>query len=264
MMQRKSICVGCFGIVLTIAGGITWSAPEAQLQDQPRPTFDVASIKPVAPPYPSGGGPWTVNHGRFRAQIASARSVIGWAYNLMPVQVHGGPDWIDRQLYEFDAEAEKPDAGPDQVMAMVQTLLADRFKLVVHRETQEMAVYTLVLGKNGSKMQEAKDGRKNYINWTGPGHVTFTECGMRGLINVLSGTLGNPVLDKTELKGYYDFSLAFTNPRFLRSQSGGQLPTDSDPDLFTAVQEQLGLKLEMQKNPVDILVIDHIEMPSPN
>ena len=93
MMQRKWICVGCFGIVLTMAGSITWR-PQAQPQDQPPPTFDVASIKPVAPPYRSGGGPWTVNHGRFRAQTAAARWVIGWAYNLMPVQVHGGPDWI--------------------------------------------------------------------------------------------------------------------------------------------------------------------------
>ena len=262
-MQRKWICVGCFGIVLTMAGSITWS-PQAQPQDQPPPTFDVASIKPVAPPYPSGGGPWTVNHGRFRAQTAAARWVIGWAYNLMPVQVHGGPDWIDRQLYEFDAEAERPDAGPDEVRAMVQTLLAERFKLVVHRETQETEAYTLVPGKKGSKMQEAKDGRKNYINWTGPGDVTFTECNMLGLINVLSGTLGSPVIDKTGLKGFYNFSLEFTNPRFLRPQSGGQLPADSNPDLLTAVQEQLGLKLEMQKNPVDILVIDHIEMPSPN
>ena len=147
---------------------------------------------------------------------------------------------------------------------MVQTLLADRFKLVVHRESQETEVYTLVVGKKGSKMQEAKDGRKNYINWTGPGDVTFTECNVLGLINVLSGTLGSPVIDKTGLKGFYNFSLEFTDPRFLRPQSGGQLPADSNPDLLAAVQEQLGLKLEMQKNPVDILVIDHIEMPSPN
>ena len=288
MMRRKWILLGCFGIVFTPAVGIVRSAPQTQLQKAayllaavpqaqsangqttpaqtdahpaPRLAFDVASIKPVAPPYPSGGGPWTINHGKFKAQVASARNVIGWAYSLLGVQVRGGPDWVNRQQFEFDAESDS-DATPPQVKLMVQTLFADRFKLVAHRETQVLPVFTLVLGKNGSKIEKAQDGRRPFINWTGPGRVTFTDGNMLGLINILSAVLESPVIDKTGLKGAYNFNLDFTDPRFLNPQSGPS--GESDPDLMTAVQEQLGLKLEMQKNPVDILVIDHIEMPSPN
>jgi uncharacterized protein (TIGR03435 family) len=240
--------------------------PQTQTQPQSpaRIEFDVASIKPIAPPYPRGGGPWTVNHGRFRAQTAQVRAVIGFAYDLMPVQVHGGPDWLDRELYAFDAESGSSDAGPVQLRAMLQTLLMDRFKLAVHRETQEQQVGVLVVGKSGLKMQEAKEERRNYINWTGPGQVEFTEINLLGLVNVLSGTLGIPVLDNTGLKGFYNFKLQFADPRFQRPQSVGQLPVDTRPDIFTAVQEQLGLELKTQKGPREILVIDHIERPSEN
>jgi uncharacterized protein (TIGR03435 family) len=233
-------------------------------QDTTAPTaplaFEVASVKPIAPPLPSAGGAWTVTHGRFRAETGYVRDVIGWAYDLLAAQVKGGPDWIDREPYYFDARAENPDAGADQIRVMLQTLLKDRFKLVIHRDNQQAQVYTLVVGKNGSKLQDAKDGRKNYINWTGPGHVTFAENQtLDGLINVLSYLLSAPVLDETGLKGPYNFSLEFTNPRDPRPRQ-----VDSPPDLFTAVQEQLGLKLEAKKAPVATLVIDHIDRPSEN
>jgi bla regulator protein blaR1 len=145
---------------------------------------------------------------------------------------------------------------------MLRTLLADRLKLVAHRETQELQAYTLVIGKNGSKMQEAKQGNKNYINWTGLGHVEFTECNMLGLINVLSGVLGSPVIDGTGLKGLYSFELEFADPRVL--QATGAPEGDARPTLFAAVQDQLGLKLESGKGPAEVLVIDHIERPSEN
>jgi uncharacterized protein (TIGR03435 family) len=132
---------------------------------------------------------------------------------------------------------------------------------VVHRDTQTAQVYTLTVGKNGSKLQDAKDGRKNYINWTGPGQVTFTENqGLGGgLINILSFLLSAPVVDETGLHGSFNFSLDFTNPRDPRPRQA-----DSPPDLFTAVQEQLGLKLEAKKGPVEVLVVDHMERPSAN
>jgi uncharacterized protein (TIGR03435 family) len=206
-----------------------------------------------------------VNHGRFQTPIADMRNVIALAYSVLRVQVRGGPDWLDRQRYEFDAEADNSDAGPPEIRSMLQTLLGDRFKLVVHHETQIVPVFTLVLGRNGSKMEkseEPRSGRNYVINWTGPGRVTVVQGSMVALINILSDTLGSPVIDKTGLQGLYSFSLDFTDPRFLRPQSAPS--GESDPDLMTAVQEQLGLKLEMQKNPVDVLMIDHIEMPSPN
>jgi uncharacterized protein (TIGR03435 family) len=198
--------------------------------------FEVASVRPVARPVPSGSGPWIVTRGRFRAEIGVVRGVIGWAYNILIVtQVKGGPDWIDREPYYFDARAENPGAGPDQIRPMLQTLLAEQFKLAVHRDTQEGQVYTLVVGKNGSKLEDAKDGGKYYINWTGPEDVIFTETpNLLGLVNILSSLLGAPVVDETGIKGSHNYRLEFTDPRDPRPRQ-----TDS-PDLFTAAQEQLG------------------------
>jgi uncharacterized protein (TIGR03435 family) len=130
-----------------------------------------------------------------------------------------------------------------------------------------LQVYTLVAGKNGSKMQEAKEGRRGRIDYTGPGKIVFTECGLAGLTNALSNMLESPVLDNTGLKGFYNFSLEYADPRWaVRSKDGHPLPLEltSRPDIFTAVQEQLGLKLEAKKGPVEILVVDHIERPSEN
>jgi uncharacterized protein (TIGR03435 family) len=143
--------------------------------------------------------------------------------------------------------------------------LVDRFKLVVHRETQQGQVYTLVVGENGSKMQEAKEGRRGRIDFTGPGKIICTECRLAGLANALSNMLEGPVLDNTGLKGFYNFSLEYADPRW-RSKDGHPLPSEltSRPDIFSAVQGQLGLKLEAKKGPVEILVVDHIERPSEN
>ena len=138
---------------------------------------------------------------------------------------------------------------------MVQTLLAGRFKLAVRRETRQADVYNLVVGKNGSKLKDANGGRRNYLNWTGPGQVTFTEMtSLVALSAILGSILDAPVLDETGLKGTYNYSLEFSDPR---------LPADSRsrPDLFTAVQEQLGLQLQPVKRPIEIIVIDHVERP---
>jgi uncharacterized protein (TIGR03435 family) len=251
------------GAVIAIAAAPLTHGQSPQTTAAVPATFDVASIRPVAPPYPSGGGPWTVNHGKFRAQIASVRSVIAYAYNLMNPQVRGGPDWLDRQPYDFNAESDT-DANATQVRQMLQTLLADRFKLMAHHDTEETEVFVLSLGKNGTKMQqsEEKDGRKGYGNWTGPGQGEFTNMTMLGLVNVLSGVLRSPVVDRTGLKGLFNFKLDFSIPR--PPQPGGLLPDDSRPDIFAAVQEQLGLKLESTKSQLDTLIIDHIEPPAEN
>jgi uncharacterized protein (TIGR03435 family) len=237
------------------------------MRAQSPPAFDVASVKLVLPPFPPGGGPWTFSHGRFKADIAWLRGVIALAYDVRGSQVHGGPDWVDSDRYDFAAKAESADAGQDELKAMLRTMLADRFKLAVRRETQELQVYTLSLGKDGHKMQEAKADEKTYGNWAGSTRGTSVTCTRMdvagGLVNIISNTLGSPVLDKTGLKGLYDFKLEFTDPRFHRL-AGADAPADAAPDLFAAVQEQLGLKLEAKKGPVEIVIVDHIERPSAN
>src|SRR5262245_14100329 len=162
MRRRSSRIVLVVAVIATAVTPMASQAPPAQ-----KPSFEVASIKPVSPPFPTGGGPWISSRGRFRAEVAQVRGVIAMAYRVLPAQVEGGPAWIDRERYFFDARAET-EAGPDQIRAMVQTLLADRFKLAIHRDTRQSNVYKLVVGKNGSKLKEANGGRRNYLNWTGP------------------------------------------------------------------------------------------------
>jgi len=250
-------------VIAAVTVVTAWQIKGQSPQDTTTPdatlAFEVASIKPIAPPIPPGGGPWIINHGRFKAETCYVRGMIGLAYGVLAALVKDGPDWLDQEPYNIEARAENPEAGPKQIRVMLQTLLTDRFKLAVHRETRQEQVCTLIVGKSGSKLQDAGDGRKNFINWTGPGEVTFVEnTALLGLTNVLGGLLSAPVLDKTNLKGSYNFSLKFVDPRFPH-------PTDDPrPDLFTAVQEQLGLKLQAAKGPVEVLVVDRIERPSAN
>jgi uncharacterized protein (TIGR03435 family) len=237
------------------------TAPAAPL------VFEVASVKPVPPSIPTAGSPWIVTHGQFEAETAYIRFMIGWAYNVLAPQVQGGPDWIDQERYYVDARAESPEAGPEQIQKMLQALLTDRFKLAIHRETRTGVVYTLVVGKNGPKLQLAKDGQKTSMNWTGPGAVTFTaNQTLSGLITVLSSVLSAPVLDKTDLKASYNFSLEFIDPRLpqLADDDPRPNPFKGRPDLFNALQEQLGLQLKAAKGPIEVLVIDNIERPSTN
>jgi uncharacterized protein (TIGR03435 family) len=227
---------------------------------QTAPAFEVASVKLVPPPIPTGGGAWTVTHGRFRAETGYVRGMIAWGYEVPPGLVKGGPEWMDREVYSVDAKAEDPEAGPEQIRAMLKSLLIDRFKIGVHRETKEGQVYKLQVAKGGSKLQDAKGGRRNYINWTGLGRVTFTEnTTLLGLINILSDDLGAPVIDETGITGSHNFSLEFLDPRFPRPTQG-----DSPPELPAALQEQLGLRLEAARAPIEFLVVDRLERPSAN
>lgn len=223
-------------------------------------SFEVASIKPVPPPIPTGGGAWIVDHGRFRAETGYVRGMIAFAYNVPPGLIKGAPDWMDREVYAVEARAEDPEAGPEQIRVMLKSLLIGRFKLAAHRETQQGQVYKLQVAKGGSKLQDAKDGRRNYINWSGLGRVTFTEnTTLAGLINILSDDLGAPVIDETGITGSHNFSLEFTDPRYPRPAQA-----DSPPELPAALQEQLGLRLEAAKQPIEVLIVDHLEKPSAN
>jgi uncharacterized protein (TIGR03435 family) len=252
-----------FAMVVIGSGLAALSPPQSPAQAPAPLQFEVASVKPLGHPPASGGGPWTVDRGRFKADAAWVRAVIAVAYSTQAVRVLGGPNWLDTERYDFAAKAENADASTDQLRVMIQSLLADRFKLVVHRETKDLPVYTLTVGKSGPKMQPAKDNEKTYGTWLG-GQLICTRFDILGLINILSSTLGNPVVDKTGLTGLYDFKLEFTDPRFQRPGNSSQSALDSPPDIFGAVQEQLGLKLEAKRAPVEVLVVDHAERASGN
>jgi uncharacterized protein (TIGR03435 family) len=191
------------------------------------------------------------------------------AYRLNDSQILGAPNWMIYDPWDVEAKAEFP-STEDQLQAMFQALLADRFKLRFHRETRELAAYVLSVDKPGSKLtpSSAKDpfaipGKPQER----PGVQVGTGVPVSYLCWSLSFSLGAPVIDKTGLAGYFDFTLDRSSPQS-QEPPGPAAPVlngpDRNADLINAVRAQLGLKLEYRKAPVEILVIDHAERPSEN
>ena len=258
-------------------------------------TFEVASVKPNT----SGNNMIMIRPpvgGRFTATNARLKMLIGLAYKVQDFDISGGPGWIDSDGYDITAKAADTNAGIDQLRPMLQALLEDRFKLKVHRETKEMPVFALMAAKNGPKLPVAKEGGCVAFGPGSPpppppvpGKLPPTPCGgfmmgpnrleggkisMTQLVGALSNVLGRPVIDKTGFTGTFDAKIEFSLEGTTFGASGvgplgGPLPDAGNPDtsrpsIFTALQEQLGLKLDAQKAPSEILVIDHAEKASEN
>jgi len=261
-------------------------------------SFEVASIKPNH----SGDMRFFISWqpGRFHADGMTVKFLITSAYDVKDFQVSGGPGWINSDRYDIDAK--EPDAIAQTMEklsreqrrqlaeAMLQALLADRFQLKLTHGTKDLPAYALVVAKNGPKLQAAKPDETPPGPPPGPGgpgghpHGPMMRMG-RGELNgqgvelsflasVLSQQLGRQVLDQTGLKGNYDLTLKWTPEQgegmMLGGPGGGPPPEGapppdaSGPSIFTALQEQLGLKLEPTKAPAEVLVIDHVEKPSEN
>jgi len=224
--------------------------------------FEAASVKRAARPdsplqVRMGGGP-----GRIAYTNATLQACIQRAYQMKSYQV-SGPDWISSERYTIEATAASA-VSTEQLMSMLQALLADRFKLTLHRETRVLPGYVLVVAKGGAKLTAVKDDEQvaTQIDTGANGAIAFAKASVAQLVGTLSRQLNMPVEDATGLTGVFNFSLSYAEMR------GGPTPGEIDsaaPSLFTAVQEQLGLKLEARKTPVEILVIDHAEkVPSGN
>lgn len=274
---RRKLLLAAAGVA-AVAGPLGFgvlSAPAVRAQSQPdsKPAFEVASIKPNTSAdrrvsfQISPGGRLAITNG-------SAKMLITMAYNLKPHQLEGAPNWLDTERYDITA---KGGAGEreDQLKLMAQSLLEDRFKLKFHRVTKEMPVYALVAGKNGPKLQASEVSSEQRRQFRiGRGQINLAGADMAGLADALSNLVGRTVLDRTGISGTYDIKLEWTPdeteaPLFKGppdGPAGGSAPAldSSGPSVFTAVQEQLGLKLEAQKGPVEVMVIDHIEKPSEN
>jgi uncharacterized protein (TIGR03435 family) len=235
---------------------------------QDRPQFDVASIKPNSPGGVSTGDFRLLPGGRLSADKVVLRFFIQNAYGLKPFQLSGGPDWIDSQGYDIEAKAEGNPSNA-QMQKMMQTLLEDRFKLKYHRETKELPVYTLAPARGGLKLPDPKEGSDRATirisRMTGV-LLTGEKITMPELARVLSNLLKRTVIDKTGFTGTFAAQLSFALDDTLAGLP--HFPDAPDdpaiPSVFVAMQEQLGLKLESTKGPVEILVIDHIEKPSAN
>jgi bla regulator protein BlaR1 len=249
--------------------------------------FEVASIKPSNPDTP-GGFIRLMPGGGLNMTNIPLEGMITFAYDVRDFQVSGAPGWAATEGFDVTARAERsvPD-GPDdpakmtdeqqktmrdQVAERLRALLADRFQLVVRKETKEQPIYALVVSKNGAKLKEAKaaEGARQGMRM-GRGRLEGFAAPMEMLGATLSNVTGRPVVDKTGLTEKYDFVLEWTPDvgADARAQGFGNgvnepAPAPGGPTIFTALQEQLGLRLDAQKGPVQTIVIDRAEKPSEN
>jgi uncharacterized protein (TIGR03435 family) len=225
--------------------------PPAVAPQPPAPAFDVATIKPNDPAKHPGATSWMQTSQDELKMMGSLKTFLKFAYGIEDVQIAGGPGWLDSDLFEIDAKASSPFASPAEAKLMLRDLLNKRFKLSTHTETMPLPVYSLIVAKGGPKLQQADATGPRGSN-SGPTLVRGTlDTGL--LAHMLTPILGRTVIDNTGLHGSYKIDLTWAAD----DQSSG-------PSLFTAVQEQLGLKLEPKKGPVESLIIDHAEKPSEN
>ena len=303
--RRKQLLAGLLVAAVLIAFTLATATP-SRAQSQPQNTaapsppyeYEAATIRPSKGPVRGGQiGMWAAPDG-FSAWFITLQQIISVAYGVERFQISGGPSWLPSERFDIVAKMDATTADALEMLSqdrrvlaqqqMLQALLANRFQLTVHRETNELTIYKLVIAKGGPKLQEAKPGdsypnAQTFADGTHPGagsmqgsvlsgKVTGQAVPIAKLVHDLTQMLGHPVLDKTELKGVYDFKLQFTPDDRLQPPSGlapnerlPVPPADSNaPSLFDALQEQLGLKLESGKGPVEVIVIDHIERPSGN
>ena len=254
-----------------------WEIPEAPKPPTPMaadadPSFEVATIKPN----PSGtpGLQGLVIRGRSMVvRNGSLNDLVTFAYSLQVKQIVNGPEWMDSDRYDIEANPDQPGTpNTEQMRIMVRKMLADRFKLTFHHEKRDLAAYVLTVGKTGQKLTptQSKGNLPGFFYTPGTGGL---------MIHLINGTMNDftdflqmivldkPVVDQTGIAGRFDNNVTFTPDD---SQFNGHPPkvpasnVSEAPNLFDAIQQQLGLKLTAQKTAVDVIVIDHVEKPSPN
>jgi uncharacterized protein (TIGR03435 family) len=281
-MEQEPASVKCATdntlVVLALIASIAAAGTFAQ-SPVPRPTFDAFEVATIKPSARDSGGRYIRMQSahRFFAKDYSLKALVGAAYNLTPQAISGGPAWIESDRYDIIA-GTPGEVRPtlDEQMSMLRSLLADRFKLIFHRERKELSLYALVVSKGGSKLREsaaAPDALPETVS------VVYPESGggVRIVLPARNATmaqfasimnraiLDRPVVDQTGLSGRYDFDLEWTPDE---TQFGGQVPQGTPehpkPDLFAAIQQQLGLRLDATKGPIEALVIDRVERPSEN
>lgn len=236
------------------------------------PTFEVATIKPTKPDEQRTFLIW--RGADMQVVNFSLEGLVKFAYDLQDKQIVGAPSWMNTDKFDIDAKPDTPgQPTADQLKGMMQKLLADRFGLKFHNDKREMAAYVLTVGKDGPKMKQ---------NTSNPNGLPGLFFGPIGTLHVMNATMQNftalmqsavldrPVVDKTGLTGRWDFTLKWTPDESQFAGMGVKMPPPSNndanpaPPLFTAIQEQLDLKLEAQKTQVPVLVIDQVDHPSPN
>jgi uncharacterized protein (TIGR03435 family) len=260
-----------------------WVIPEPPPPPKPlaanaKLEFEVATIKPSKPDTP--GKAFTIRGREFLTINTSLSDMVVFAYGIHAKQILSAPAWVETDKFDITAKPEG-DGQPnlDQYKEMFRKLLADRFKLTFHRDKKELSVYAIVVGKSGPKLTKS-EGNPNAppsLFFRGLGMLPARNASMSEFADVMqSAVLDKPVLDQTGLTGKFDFTLTWTPDEFQFGGLGVRVPPPNDPsvtigprgtaspDLFTAFQEQLGLKLESTKAPAEVFVVDRVEKPSEN
>ena len=311
----KGPAVAASLLVLVYASPALHGASQVQGQTTAAPAFEVASVKASNPDpsnplsaipliLPSGGG-------RLTATNAPLKNLVLSAYELKEWELFGGPPWATSRNWDIQAKAENPNATPKEMMAMLRTLLADRFHLKTHTETRELPIGVLVVARGDGKVgpnlkestakcptsEELQEKAREVLSKGDPSALQALlggECsvspvsnggdlsngmGLRlkgqplsTLVAMLTQLTGKTIVVKTGLTGRYDFEMTFDPEVLMRlvSQTGrinippGSLPPSNAPSLLTALQEQLGLKLEATRGPIDVLIVDRAERPMAN
>ena len=248
-------------------------APPAAMKPMPAdadPGFDVATIKPTRPETP---GRLYAFRGRQLTTInTTASNLIGFAYGLHPRQIVNGPEWIEKDAYDVTGTPDV-DGTPNQrqMRTMIQKLLTDRFKLTFHRDKQELPAYALTVGRNGPKLTKSAGDPNGLPSrlFRAPGLRPAQNASMTEFASVMqSAGLDRPVVDRTGITGRYDFTLNWTPDDSQFRSLGARVPPAPEnttvPGLFTAIEEQLGLRLESTRAPVEVLVIDRVDKPTPD
>ena len=260
-----------------VVGAFTWTGMAQDAVPKPqvmpadaKPKFDVVTVKPSDPSQP--GKSFTIRGRHIVTINTTVSNLITFAYGLHPKQLVNGPAWLDEK-YDLDGVPDvegQPNLG--QMRMLIRDALATRFGLKFHHDRRELAAYALTVTKGGPRMRvtaDAPSAPKNF-SFTGLGRLHVTNSTMKDVCDGLQGAvMDKPVVDQTGLTGRYDFILNWTPDQSQFAQLGERVSPPNDdpnapPSLYTATQEQLGLKLENTKAMVDTFVIDHLEKPSAN
>ena len=250
-----------------------WAIPEP-----PRPmaadaplAFEVATIKLSNPDQP--GKLFTVRGRNVMTVNTTLSDLIVFAYDLHQKQVAGAPDWAESQKFDVTGQPESPGVPSiTQLRGMIRLLLTERFKLAFHRDKREMPVYAIIVGPNGHKLTKNDNNPNGLPNllFRGLGNLPVSNATLAEFAGVMqSAVMDRPVVDKTGLTGRWDFAIRWTPDESQFGGLGVRVPPPTDdpnapPGIFTAFTDQLGLKLDPSRAPVDVLVIDKVEKPSEN
>ena len=240
------------GILVSMAGAACCVAQTAPAG----PQFAAASVKPSNTGDNSSS--YNTNNGRVTVRNETLKQLIGDAYSVRDFQISGGPGWLDVDRFSIDAVAESK-STQKELAAMMQALLGERFQLVLRRETRPFSGYGMAPAKGGLKIQPV-EGEGSSMN-TNNGKLRATHATMDRLAEWVARQSGRPVVNETGVTGAFDFTLEWVPERRMRTDAGD---APSGPTLFTALTEQLGVRLESKKVPVEVLVVERAEKPAEN